>query len=400
METFATTRPIFDRMTNVYGYDLMFRAGFESYFNAAVADALQADLQDAMTFSDIVGLARAHVVFPPSLLAKEVPVLFPPDTLIVGVPGMCASDAATLAACKRLKEVGYELALDDFGPEHLGSPFLEFGDIVQVDVSRVPQADQARICSDLPPRGIRTLARNVETTEAYQQALTAGYWYMQGDFFRRPAIQPGKEIAASKLNHLRLLNEVNKPELAYDELELLIKQDVSMTYRLLRFINSAWYGLKTAVESIRHALVLLGPEQVRVWASMLVLKDMGEDKPNELFRRCLMRGRMAEAFAPRVGLKSRSSELFLMGMFSLADALTDIPLARVLFGLPLSKEIKMALLGQGGQFGLVHEMVLAYEMGWWDSFSDAARRASIEERVAPGMFNEAREWADQALRAI
>jgi EAL and modified HD-GYP domain-containing signal transduction protein len=173
-----------------------------------------------------------------------------------------------------------------------------------------------------------------------------------------------------------------------------------MTYRLLRFINSAWYGLKTAVESIRHALVLLGPEQVRVWASMLVLKDMGEDKPNELFRRCLMRARMAEAFAPRVGLKSRASELFLMGMFSLADALTDIPLARVLFGLPLSKEIKMALLGQGGQFGLVHEMVLAYEMGWWDSFSDAARRASIEERVAPGMFNEAREWADQALRAI
>ena len=130
-----------------------------AYFNAAVTDALQTDLQDTMTFNDIVGLGRAHVIFPASLLAKEVPVLFPPDTMIVGVPGPCAFDEQTLAACKRLKEVGYELALDDFGPEHLKSPFLDFGDIVQVDVSRVAQADQERICSDLPPRGIRTLAR-------------------------------------------------------------------------------------------------------------------------------------------------------------------------------------------------------------------------------------------------
>jgi len=214
------------------------------------------------------------------------------------------------------------------------------------------------------------------------------------------AAQLSALIVGCRFQHLQLLNQVNKPELAYDELEALIKRDVSMTYRLLRFINSAWYGLKTTVDSIRHALVLLGPAQVRVWASMIVLKDMGEEKPIELFRRCLIRARMAETLAPEIGRKAQASELFLMGMFSLADALTDIPMARVLEPLPLSQNIKLALLGGAGEYGIIHDLVRSYELGKWDDFSRDTAALEIDENMMPGVFCESRKWADEALGAL
>jgi c-di-GMP-related signal transduction protein len=400
MRAFAAAHPIFNRQLKVYGYDLEFRSGFEAHCNQVISEDVVADLWKAMHFEEIVGLARAHVVFPRDLLVQEFPVLFPADTLIVGVPQNGHEDWDLLNACRRLKEVGYELALVDFGPEHLDSPFLEFVDIAWIDAGRTGPDEQKDVCEALPARGVRTLATNVNSAEAFNDAAGMGYWHFQGDFFRQPVLQADKEIATTKLHYLQLLNEVNKPELAYDDLEALIKQDVSMTYRLLRFINSAWFGLRKTVESIRHALVLLGPAEVRVWASMLVLKDLGEDKPDELFRRCLIRAKMGESIAPLVGLRTRASELFLMGMFSLVDALTDIPLARVLEGLPVSRSIKMALLGQLGEFGPVHKAVVAYERGRWDEFSAAAEAFGLDEAVMPDVFAASRKWADDALGAI
>jgi EAL and modified HD-GYP domain-containing signal transduction protein len=399
-EPFTTLVPIFDRLLKVYGYDLAFRSGFEAHFREMVRDQVDGDLWSALGFDEVVGLTRAHIIFPPDLVAGELPVLFPAETLIVGLSCDPAGDEALILACRHLKEVGYELAMDGFRAKHLASAFLDFGDIVRVDTTAASPEEQQRICRELPDRGIRALAVNVNTPEQFDAARDAGFWYFQGDFFRCPVFQPDRQIPTSKLQYLELLNAVNRLELAYDNLEELIKQDVAMTYRLLRFINSAWYGLRRSVSSIRHALVLLGPAQVRVWASMLVLKDMGSGKPNELFRRCLIRGRMAELVAPSVGMESRASELFLMGMFSLADALTDIPIEKVLEALPLSQDVKLALRGNAGDFGLIYEMVASYELGLWETFSRSAAAIELDEDVVPGIFGAARKWADQALGAI
>jgi EAL and modified HD-GYP domain-containing signal transduction protein len=398
---FATTMPIFDRLGNVYGYDMRFRCGFEAQFvEAAAGDPETTDFWNAMGFNELLGVGRAHVTFPRELLVKGVPVLFPADTLVVGVPGDVRGDAAVLDACRRLKEVGYELALDDFHPDQTDSPFLDFGDIVCMDAAAVTGGQQAALCKDLPRRGIRPMARRVDTPPLHDQAQEAGFWYFQGEFFRQPILRPGKELPTTKAHYLELLREVNKPQLAYDDLEQLIKQDVAMTYRLLRFINSAWFGLKQTVASIRHALVLLGPREVKVWASMLVLRELGEDKPKELFRRCLIRAKMAEGIAPLLAMEPQASELFLMGMFSLVEALTDIPTARVLEGLPFSQDIKMALLAQAGPFGLVYETVENYEMGRWELFAQAAAALDLPEQAVPPLFCIARKWADDALASM
>jgi len=398
---FATTQPIFDRLTNVYGYDMDFRSGFGAEF-AAAADRGGGgiDFWRAMGFDVILGLGRGHVTFSRDLLIQSVPVLFPPDTLVVGVPGDLRGDRQLIDACRELKDVGYELELVDFAPDQTDSPFLDFGDIVRVGAAAAPQEEQARLCEDLTKRGIRPLAGGVASRAQYEEAKEAGFWYFQGEFFRRPVLASSKELPTQKAHYLTLLKEVNKPELAYDELEGLIKVDVAMTYRLLRFINSAWYGLKQTVSSIRHALVLLGPQQIKLWASMLLLRELGEDAPKELFRRCLMRAKMAEGIAALVAMHCHAQELFLMGMFSLAEALTNVPLARVLEGLPLSQDVKMALLAQGGPFGLIYETVEQYDRGQWDRLSESAAALDLDENALPAVFGAGVQWADNAISSL
>jgi len=309
-------------------------------------------------------------------------------------------DEELIEACRRLRDVGYELELLDFAPDQANSPFLDFGDIVRVNTAMMVQDERSALCAELTERGVRPLACGLATPEQYKQAEQAGFWYFQGEFFRRPVLMPGKELPSQKAHYLALLNEVNRSELAYEELADLIKQNVAMTYRLLRFINSAWYGLKHNVESIHHALVLLGPQEVRLWASMLVLRELGEDKSRELFRRCLIRAKMAESLAPLVGLETRGPELFLMGMFSLAEALTRVPLARVLDGLPLSADVKAALLIRDGPLGPVCGAVEHYEWGHWDRLSEAAAALNLDEAAMPVLFAAAVQWADNALRSM
>jgi len=400
MEAFVARHPIFDEANKVYGYDLEFRSGFAAFYDTAADEKEEVDLQLRASFEGFAGLGKAHVLIPGDLLRKEVPARLPAETLIVGLPADLPAEPELIQACRKLRQTGYELSLDDVGPARCQGPLLELAGIARLDTRMAAPGERQELCDKLIPRGIRILAKNVDTPEALAEAKEAGCRYFQGEYFRKPVIRPGKEVTTTELNYLRVLNEVNKPELAYDELDALIKQDVSIAYKLLRFINSAWYGLKIEVKSIRHALVLLGPAEVRVWASLLVLRDMGRQKPEELFRRCLARARMAELMAPFAGLEARAAELFLTGMFSLVDALTDCPMEDVLAGLPVSRPIKAALLCQTGQFAAVYQTVLSYELGEWDLLSASAAAIPIDENALPQIATESRKWAEEALNIL
>ncbi len=398
---FAATIPIFDRLGNVYGYELKFRAGLEAELVAAItSNGIEADLWEAMGLSDIVGFGRAHVPFPQDLILKGAPLLLPAETLAVSIAAGEGDDQAIVNACRELKDAGYELVIGGFRPEHRTSQLLRSADLVCVDTTALTAENQHELSEHLCGRGIRPIARNVDTPDQYELAREAGYSCFEGDFFRRPVLQPGKEILTSKAHHMALLQEFNKEEWDVDSAELLIEQDVSMTYRLLRFINSAWFGLKYEVSSIRHALVLLGPREVKLWASMLMLHQLGEGKPKELFRRCLIRAKMAEGLAPLVGLKPKARELFLMGMLSLVDALADVSLEEAFDGLPVSKDIRHALLAGTGPFGPIYQALTDYEMARWEAFADTAAAIGLDENAVPTLFGIARKWADNALGSM
>jgi len=399
MKAFVATQPIFDGREEVRGYDLNFRTGSERFFRTEITS--EDDVATVVALLEkLAGERKAHVRFSREQIEQGVPILLASEKLTVGVPADVAESVKMLAACAEMKEYGYELSLDGFEPAHLGSDLLKLADGARVDVEAATREQQRRLCDQLGERGVRTTAVHVDTPEARDRAQEAGFTYCEGDFFRHPVLRPGWEIPANKLHYLRLLKEVNKPELAYDELDSLIRRDVAMTHRLLKFVNSVWFGLKQTVNSIRHALVLLGPPEVRTWASMLVLKDLGDEKPLELFRRCLIRAKLAEDLAPIIGMEKRASELFLVGMFSLVDALTDLSMEKALEGLALNPDIKMALLGPGGDFALAYEVICSYELGRWDSFSRAATAIDLNEQAMPALFLAAQSWADKALSVI
>lgn len=302
--------------------------------------------------------------------------------------------------CARLKRAGYVIMLDDFTLAQRGSALLAVADMVRVGSGNTTPEDRANICREVSAAGVIAMAKEVHTAEEFDLALERGYAFLQGEFFSKPILRPGNEISANKANYLRVLNGVNKPELEYDELDELIKRDVAMTYALLRFVNSAWYGVRTEIRSIRHALILLGPKEVRTWASLLVLKSLGTDKPNELFRRSLSRAKVAEQVAPLIGMEAMSSELFLMGMFSVIDALTDISMAKILEELPLAEPVAQALLAGEGDYGPLYRGILAYESADWETFSACAAEMELDEPIMPELFTMALKWADEVLELI
>ena len=386
----------------MFAYDLDFPDGLTSVCDTALTERGREAPAAPLDIASVVGAAKAHILFSREQLLMELPVLFPAEQLIVGVPECDLPDEELLGTCGRLASLGYQFTVP-YSPEGvLGKGPPEFPAIVRIHGTR-PEPSLAEVCRQLQERGQPILADHLERGSEYSEAAALGCRYFEGDFYRRPKRRTSRnrqDPPLSEAQHLRLLERVNRTDQPLEELEALISQDVTLTFRLLRFVNSAWFGFRQAIQSIHHALVLLGPPEIRKWASTLVLNAMGGDKPRELFRRSLIRAHLAECVALESGKRHRGSEAFLMGMFSLADALTDTPLERLLNGLPLSKDITTALLAERGELGPICRLVAAYEQGHWADVRQAAPGLGLDAATMPGLFATASRWADEAMASM
>lgn len=397
MEVFSTRQPIFDRDKKVYGYELLFRSGFEQYYDNLGIERDSLDLMAIVNFGELSDGKRGLATFTRGLLLRDMPAVLPKDMMLVGVPADIVVDHEVVNACERLAKEGYDLVLDDLGPSGLDSPIVPMSRIVRAEFDPQNPTLAAQICRQLGHRGVAALAQNVDTVEQFNLAVQAGFTYFQGEFFHRPTGTVEGELAGNELMHARLLVEVNRPELSLEDLDTIIRSDPLMTYHLLKFINSAWFGVRCVVNTVRHALVLLGPKETRRWASMLVVRRMAEGKPSELLLRSLTRAKAAEEIAPLAGLRSSTPELFLTGLFSLLDGLLDRPMEQLLENLPVDEKITQALLGKPCSFRDVLDLIVCYEAGWWDNLTSTAAKLDIEEHSLPPLFMRSIKWANQTL---
>ncbi|MCD6304182.1 MAG: HDOD domain-containing protein [Planctomycetes bacterium] len=400
MEVFVARHPVFDSNKEVYGYELEFRRGFDAYYEALESEKESVDLMAFVNFSELTDGKKGFVSFSRGLLLINFPVLFDHRAMIATIPGDMKVDEEILARCAELKQLGYTLAVNDFTEHLLGSPFLEYATYVGVDFATVSPEVRRELCERLAGWNVQAIARNLATYEEFDEAVRSGYKHFHGEFFSKPLARPNKKIAANKLTYLQLVKEVNAPSLSYDDIANLIERDVAMTYRLLRFMNSAWFGLRFEVRSVKHALVLLGPKEIRRWATMVAVRNTGDDKPEELLLRSLTRAKAAEQIAELANMPKEAPEMFLMGMFSVIDALTDKPMEEILEKLPLKDQIKQALVGGTGVYRNVYDTVVAYEQGDWDLFSTSAAALGIEEAGIPKIFRSSMKWAGEALREM
>jgi EAL and modified HD-GYP domain-containing signal transduction protein len=236
------------------------------------------------------------------------------------------------------------------------------------------------------------LAEKLETRADFLRALEEGFDRFQGYFFARPVILARQEVPISKLNHLRLLAELHRPELDFKRIERLLKGEVGLCHRLLRYLNSARFGLRTRVTGIRRALVLLGERELRRWVALAALPALAADKPDLLVETAAIRAEFCELLAPRLGLESRRSELFLMGMFSLLDAIIGRPLEEILEKIPLAEDIRDALTGKPRRTDRLHLLpllVTAYERGDWCEAAQAAEGLGVELESVSELYLEA-----------
>jgi len=400
MQAFLARQPIFDKDQKVYAYELLYRSGLKNNFyeDADGDHATSSVLTNGFLSIGMETITRgkmAFINFTRNLLLKEIATVFPREQMGIEILEDVEPDAEIVATCKKLKQSGYTLVLDDFVFKPEFTPLLEWVDIIKIDFINTTPETRSSVIQQVNSTRIRFLAEKVETHAAFRQAVEMGYTYFQGYFFAEPEIIAGQALSASKMNFLRLLQQVNQPELDYDKLEKIFKEDVTLTYKLLSYINSAYFGFPDRIRSIRHALTLIGLQEAQKWLSLIAMSSMGTDKSEELVLTSLSRAHLCELLAPLVGLKERSSELFLMGLFSLLDAFLDQPLTDILIQLPISDDIKNALVGRQGLMGEVLKLVIFYEMGDWNQvFACVSKLKSVENHL-PELFIKTLEKTNQ-----
>ncbi len=402
METFIARQPIFDQEQNVFAYELLFRNSLDNVFTHLDSDqATSRVIADSFVLQGMEKLTGGKIAFiniTQDILIKNYVTLLPKNFIAVEILETVEPDSQAIDACKKLKQSGYLMVLDDFVYDERFKPFVDLADIIKVDFLATDKEERKRLVDEYSPRGIRFLAEKVETQEAFREAMDLGYHYFQGYFFSKPLIVRSRVIPGDKLHHLNLLREIQQPEIDFAKIEEIIKRDISLSYKLLRYINSAFFGLRIKVKSLRHALTLLGKIEIRKWTSLVSLASMGSDKPKELLNQSIVRAKFCESLAFKVGLSRRSDDLFLMGMFSLIDAIVDHPLSELLNNIPIDDDIKAALLGEPNILREVYECVLAYEKGEWEKLSQQATKLGINETEIPNLYQEAVEWGHQSLQ--
>lgn len=397
MEHFIARQPIFDRNLKVFGYELLFRTSLENFFThhsqeeAAVSVIANSSL--LFGIEEMAGNARAFVNVTRGVLLNNFAGLLPRQFTILELLENVEPDSEVIRICRRLKDLGFILALDDFVYRPQYDSILDLIDIIKVDFLSTQEAERKRLAEIFIPRGIKMLAEKVETHEDFIAARNMGYTYFQGYFFSRPVIVSRKDLPIYKLQYLRILKEVSCEEINFSRLAQIIQVDVSISYKLLKYINSVAFGLRKRVTSILQALALLGEMEIKKWVALLSLTGMASDKPTELVMSSLVRAKSCELLAPMLSMPLRRSDLFLLGLFSLLDAIMDRPLEEILTEIHLEDDVQAALLHREGSLGTLLEMVIAMERGQWATLSERAQSLALDERFFPALHLQAVQWA-------
>ena len=397
-DIFIARQPIYDRRLKVYAYELLHRAGSDhNHANVTDGDAATSQvLINALIeigLPELVGQSRAFVNLTRQHILNGLPPTLEQDNVVLEVLEDIAPDQELISALVNLKEAGYTIALDDFIYHENKHALVELADIIKIDVLDLQGSTLAGQVNELRPTGVKLLAEKVETPEEFEHCKSLGFDYFQGYFFCKPNIVKGKHTQTSRIAIMQILTKLQDPNLDFDELQTLVSQDISLSYRILRYINSAHLCLGKKIESMRHAIILLGLNTIRTWVNILAMSSI-DDKPYELILTALIRARMCENLAASTSLPVQNA--FTVGLFSALEAFIDKPLDEILATLPLADELHNALLYNSGELGQLLSLVLNYERGQWDDFSET----QFDATTLCNAYLDAIHWASELNNSL
>ncbi len=402
LHKFIARQPIFDTKENLYGYELLFRSGLEEYFKSNDPDqATSSVIVDGFLLFGIETLTAgryAFLNFTDDLIIKRLATLLPNQQVVIEILETVNPTPEIISACKYLKDLGYQLALDDFEYHQDLDPLIKIADLIKIDIQKTPLDEWKEISKRFNGQNIPFLAEKVETRAQFRKAKELGFKYFQGFFFGQPETFTTKEISGNKLNYLQLMNEINEEEPNFSRIEDIIKREPMICYKFFRYLNSPIFAFTREIRSIQHALVLLGLRELRKWIFIVSLAAMAENKPSALITSLITRAKFCEMLSPLLRKQEHSLDLFLMGLLSMIDTVLESPLNKILEQVAISETVKSALLHGEGPFKPVIDLVVATEKGNWSQISQNASLLDIPEEALTTTYMGAIEWGNKLLQ--
>jgi len=400
---FIARQPVFTADEQLWAHELLFRSSGTAT-SAVFSDTDQATsrvIADGFTLVQSgphMG-KRVLINFPRNLILEEAAFALPPELAIIEILETVKPEPPILKALENLKSSGYTLALDDYVGKPGAEPLLDLVDIVKVDILGVDRLDLARIVSDLQKRNVKLLAEKVEDLETFDQTKRLGFQLFQGFFFSKPVIVPGRKLNPNQSTRLRLLKELAREDFEVKDLAEIIRADLPLSYRLFRYINSASFGFRTKINSVNHAISLIGQRQLKKWLWVVFMSDLSSSPmTGELAFMSAHRGRFLELMTDVMGTKPMNSDaMFLLGLFSLLDAILGLPMNELVADLPIGDDIKVALCKGKNPNRVWLELVKSFERAQWKRAEFIMQRLSLNHNKIAGFYSDALSWTNEIL---
>ncbi|PKR85807.1 EAL and HDOD domain-containing protein [Heyndrickxia camelliae] len=407
MEVYVARQPIFNIKEDVCGYELLYRQNNINEFPNVDGDQATAEVIINsflnIGIDDLSCGLPCFINFTENLLKKKVPTYFRPQEIVVEILENVTLSQELLEICKELKSLGYKIALDDFIFQHqnfYAKQILEYVDIVKIDYLNTSKSERRNLEKVVKAFNIELLAEKVETREQFEEAKRGNYSYFQGYFFSKPIIVSTQDIPASFGSYFQIINYLTAADPSIDQIAKLIEQDLSLSYKLLKLINSPAYRPKHKIHSIRQAIVLLGLIEIKRWIYVLAIREnTGYRKymPEEVLRLCLTRAKMCEMIALKQPNQLLASSYFLVGMFSLMDTILSVPMEKILSKLSLGDEISDALNGKFNHMRLVLELTVAIEKAEWDKVDIYVKELGMSQQLLFSIYKDACNWTELVI---
>lgn len=401
---YAARQPILDRNKELFGYELLFRDGVDNAFPNIDGDEATSKMIEGSQFAfgldDFLGDKPGFINFTLETLIKKYPSMLPKEQVVVEILETIQPGKRLLAECQELKEQGYTLALDDYEHRNVWRHFYPYIDIIKIDFRSTDyqQIEEIKQAIAAFPH-IKLLAEKVETNAEFQQALKQGFSYFQGYFFSRPEMMQTRALSPSQMALAELLYETSKADMDLARITEVFKRDLTLSYKLLRYSNSAIFKRRSEIETIKHALVVLGQAELKKFLSLLFTAQISSDKPAELMRLAMTRANFAEGLAS-IGRDITLEKAFLTGMMSLMDAILDEPIESVMEKLPLANDIKDALIHKTGILAEYLKLIQCYEVADWQKANEIITLLKLDASRIPDAYHQAVQWANEQMKAL
>lgn len=401
MDLFIARQPIFTQHKKLFAYELLYRGTLTSTLDNTSGNRATTSVLSSTFLTEgidkISGSKPCFINFTRDLLLQNLPASFPKTQVVVEVLEDIPATKDVVDVCTKLKNDGYTIALDDFEYDRSLEPLIEIADIIKFDFRLTPMDSIHRALHKLARYNLKYLAEKVESHEEFIQASKLGFSYFQGYFFCKPERMQIREIDSAKVNLVALLSEVSR-KTSVKKLAEVIERDVAIAYKLLRYVNSSYFYRVSKVESVEQAIAYLGANELRRFVILVIISELASDKPPELLRLALVRAEMCRLLARGTSdFADSSDEIFLLGLFSLLDAMLDSNHESICGQLNLSDNLAEALVKRCGLYASFLDTIVFYERGRDKQCIRAAERIGFNPSDLQKIYLEAVAFAQSVL---